>query len=123
MEIVDSTSTSTTPETTSTSTTPVVTEGGQNNPLAITYAQLQILGFVGLVALVLIGAFIARNRGISLTSVTEAFPRFPQRVSQKDGVGGSNMRAPSAPILIVCPFCGSKTKQGLAKCENCGADI
>lgn len=123
VEIVDSTSTSTTPEATDTSTSPVVTEGGQDNPLAITYAQLQILAFVGLIALVLIGAFVARSRGISLTSITEAFPSSPQRVPQKDGAGGSNTRASSAPIMIVCPFCGSKTRQGLAKCESCGAEI
>ena len=26
-------------------------------------------------------------------------------------------------VLIVCPFCGGKTEQGIAKCQKCGADI
>ena len=26
-------------------------------------------------------------------------------------------------VLVVCPFCGAKTEQGLAKCQKCGADL
>jgi hypothetical protein len=26
-------------------------------------------------------------------------------------------------VLIVCPFCGGKTEQGVAKCQKCGADL
>ncbi|MHA1864037.1 MAG: hypothetical protein ACTSWA_09750 [Candidatus Thorarchaeota archaeon] len=26
-------------------------------------------------------------------------------------------------VLIVCPFCGGRTEQGIAKCQKCGADI
>lgn len=28
-----------------------------------------------------------------------------------------------AKVLVVCPFCGAKTEQGLAKCQKCGADL
>ncbi|RLI52980.1 MAG: hypothetical protein DRO87_12300 [Candidatus Thorarchaeota archaeon] len=26
-------------------------------------------------------------------------------------------------VLVVCPFCGAKTEQGISKCQNCGADL
>ncbi len=26
-------------------------------------------------------------------------------------------------VLVVCPYCGAKTEQGLAKCQNCKADL
>ena len=26
-------------------------------------------------------------------------------------------------VLVICPFCGAKTEQGLSKCQNCGADL
>ena len=26
-------------------------------------------------------------------------------------------------VLVVCPFCGAKTEQGLSKCQNCQADL
>jgi len=26
-------------------------------------------------------------------------------------------------VLVVCPFCGAKTEQGLSKCQNCKADL
>ncbi len=26
-------------------------------------------------------------------------------------------------VLVICPYCGAKTEQGLAKCQKCGADI
>ncbi len=28
-----------------------------------------------------------------------------------------------AKVLVICPYCGAKTEQGLAKCQKCGADI
>jgi hypothetical protein len=31
--------------------------------------------------------------------------------------------APGATVLVICPYCGAKTEQGLAKCQKCGADI
>ena len=31
--------------------------------------------------------------------------------------------APEAKVLVICPYCGAKTEQGLAKCQKCGADI
>jgi len=29
----------------------------------------------------------------------------------------------STKVLIVCPFCGGKTEQGLLTCQKCGADL
>ena len=29
----------------------------------------------------------------------------------------------SAKVLIVCPFCGGKTEQGLLTCQKCGAQL
>ena len=26
-------------------------------------------------------------------------------------------------VLVICPYCGAKTEQGLTKCQKCGADI
>ena len=26
-------------------------------------------------------------------------------------------------VLVICPYCGSKTEQGLSKCQNCQADL
>jgi hypothetical protein len=26
-------------------------------------------------------------------------------------------------VLVICPYCGAKTEQGLAKCQKCGADL
>lgn len=26
-------------------------------------------------------------------------------------------------VLVICPFCGAKTEQGLTKCQNCQADL
>ena len=26
-------------------------------------------------------------------------------------------------VLVICPFCGAKTEQGIGKCQNCGADL
>ncbi len=26
-------------------------------------------------------------------------------------------------VLVICPFCGAKTEQGLSKCQNCGGDL
>ena len=31
--------------------------------------------------------------------------------------------SPDAKVLVICPYCGAKTEQGLAKCVKCGADI
>ncbi|MHA1138290.1 MAG: PCI domain-containing protein [Candidatus Thorarchaeota archaeon] len=26
-------------------------------------------------------------------------------------------------VLVICPYCGAKTEQGLSKCQNCQADL
>ena len=30
---------------------------------------------------------------------------------------------PATRILVICPFCGAKTEQGIALCWNCGAKL
>jgi ribosomal protein L40E len=29
----------------------------------------------------------------------------------------------TAKVLVICPYCGAKTEQGITKCQKCGADI
>ena len=31
--------------------------------------------------------------------------------------------SPDAKVLVICPYCGAKTEQGLSNCSKCGADI
>jgi len=26
-------------------------------------------------------------------------------------------------VLVICPYCGAKTEQGIGKCSNCKADL
>lgn len=26
-------------------------------------------------------------------------------------------------VFIICPYCGSKTEQGITRCQNCGAEL
>ncbi|MCK4566900.1 MAG: hypothetical protein KAU48_06290 [Candidatus Thorarchaeota archaeon] len=26
-------------------------------------------------------------------------------------------------VLVICPYCGAKTEQGIGKCQNCQADL
>jgi hypothetical protein len=40
---------------------------------------------------------------------------------KKDGVTITTTQ--TAKVLVICPFCGSKTEQGLASCQKCGADL
>ncbi len=36
---------------------------------------------------------------------------------------GAAAAAGSAVVLVVCPYCGAKTEQGLTHCQNCGAKL
>ena len=29
----------------------------------------------------------------------------------------------TAKVFVICPYCGSKTEQGITKCQKCGADL
>ncbi|MGQ4872169.1 MAG: hypothetical protein ACP6IT_10105 [Candidatus Thorarchaeota archaeon] len=29
----------------------------------------------------------------------------------------------TAKVLVICPYCGGKTEQGLSKCQHCGAEL
>jgi len=37
--------------------------------------------------------------------------------------GPSTALPPDAKVLVICPYCGAKTEQGLAKCQKCNADL
>jgi len=39
----------------------------------------------------------------------------PERIVEKEKI--------VERVLVVCPYCGHKNQQGLAKCNECGADI
>ncbi len=38
-------------------------------------------------------------------------------------IGGATSVTDSAKVLVLCPYCGAKTEQGLSNCQKCGADI
>ena len=45
--------------------------------------------------------------------------------------GGTTYAAPATTtrerevvkVLVICPYCGAKTEQGIGKCSNCQADL
>lgn len=77
---------------------------GQSSPPLTSGFPLLMLGGIGLVMVVGVGLMVSRKPG-------------------KAGVGGSTGKSPDAKVLIVCPYCGGKTEQGLTKCQKCGADL
>ena len=36
---------------------------------------------------------------------------------------GEEVAPTDVKVLIICPYCGAKTEQGLLKCQNCKADL
>lgn len=46
------------------------------------------------------------------------------RSGPSTGVSGTSMRErETVKVLVICPYCGAKTEQGLSKCQNCQADL
>ncbi|TET07953.1 MAG: hypothetical protein E3J86_11700 [Candidatus Thorarchaeota archaeon] len=45
------------------------------------------------------------------------------------GIGGVSFMArqrkgaSDAKVLVICPYCGAKTEQGITRCEKCGGDL
>ena len=46
------------------------------------------------------------------------------------GIGGASLmvrkrsQVPTdAKVLVICPYCGGKTEQGITRCDKCGADL
>lgn len=66
-----------------------------------------IIGIVAVV--VIIGGVVAFKRRKGREEDVEVAP---EQAIPKD-----------AKVLIVCPYCGAKTEQGLLKCQNCSADL
>jgi ribosomal protein L40E len=74
-----------------------------------------------MIALVLIGASIARGRGISLAA-DAVIPA--QRLSEEsESTHFREKEVVTERFLVICPFCGAKNQQGLAKCQNCHASL
>ncbi len=94
--------TTTEPSTTTTTTTDITTtssptEPDTGEPLGLSFDPI-LIGIVG---------------GIGLISA----------VLVKRSMGGAKKVASDAKVLIICPYCGSKTEQGITKCQKCGADL
>jgi hypothetical protein len=92
------------------------TTGGQtttNGPPTQTdsTALVMLLGIVGIVGIVIIGIVAASRRS------KESSPEMPGPDSTL------KEKEITTKVLIICPFCGAKTEQGLLKCQNCGADL
>jgi uncharacterized membrane protein len=46
------------------------------------------------------------------------------RSSPKAAVSSTSTREREVvKVLVICPYCGAKTEQGLSKCQNCQADL
>ena len=37
--------------------------------------------------------------------------------------GGTTKEKEAAKVLVICPYCGAKTEQGISKCQKCHADL
>jgi len=94
--------TTTTPATTTTDTTTTSTTTTTTISIGEDQAMtdlLPLLAGVGVIAIIAVAA-LARRR----TRPGHVIPPDPR-------------------VLIVCPYCGAKTEQGLLKCQNCSADL
>lgn len=99
------TTTTTTGGTTETSI-PVTTPGGTTS-LSIEIDSL--IGIFGLLSIVGIGVAYAVMR---------------KKGKEEPGKAVQKRVIPSdAKVLVICPFCGAKTEQGIMKCENCGSKL
>jgi hypothetical protein len=41
----------------------------------------------------------------------------------KETTAPTTVVSDTAKVLVICPYCGAKTEQGIAKCQKCGADM
>ncbi len=102
------------PTTTEVTTTDgITTTDGQattNGPSTYTdpTALLMLLGIVGTV---IIGIVAVSRRS---KEISPEMPKPDLTLKEKEI---------TTKVLIICPFCGAKTEQGLTKCQNCGADL
>ncbi len=65
--------------------------------------------------------FIVLPGGICLEIVD--FVRGRQTVKKDYSPEALGEKIVTERILVICPFCGAKTEQGLLKCQNCHADL
>lgn len=107
-------------------TTDSTTSGpsGATNPAPLGISSIIPIG-LGLVGLVgVIGVvFVVRGKGKS--SPPGVVVPIPAQEPPSDDIveSYSQSKTASTPTQVVCPFCGSRTQAGLAKCQLCGADL
>ncbi len=117
---------STTSESTTTSTTESTPEPTSSS--VIEGFELGGLGFVligGILLIVVAGAVVCSRRRPSPPSTPGAY----EVITPGPGPSAAGAQ-PASPIthvgpkvLVICPYCGAKTEQGILVCQNCGADL
>ncbi len=65
--------------------------------------------------------FIVLPGGVCLEIV--AFARRRQTVKKDSSPESPREKIVTERVLVICPYCGAKTEQGLLKCQNCRADL
>jgi hypothetical protein len=53
----------------------------------------------------------------------DTFVRSESAAPTHTGLSSTSREREVVKVLVICPFCGAKTEQGLSKCQNCGADL
>lgn len=85
------------------------TTTGRTTTFALPNNLIQLGIVFGLLLILIIGGAYAVKRKGGEEEVVEVLS---EQVIPKD-----------VKVLVICPYCGAKTEQGIMKCQNCGADL
>lgn len=112
--------TTTSPGTTTPTTTTSVVDGE-----GLGLGTLLALGAVVFVFVLVIAVCRSRGRGrVGVPPGTEVIT--PGPAARPRAEPSYDRRAPTEPaprVLVICPYCGSKTEQGILNCQNCDAEL
>ncbi|MFW9965258.1 MAG: Ig-like domain-containing protein [Candidatus Sifarchaeia archaeon] len=98
--------------------------GAGDTPALSGSTPLMMMAGIGLVAGIGIAVVLSRRRSDSLgPDTTPVFQPPPPPPESEIVESHSTIQAPEVPTQVVCPFCGSRTQAGLAKCDVCGAEL
>ncbi len=105
----------TTTEPTSTSTTSYYES--DDSMMTIVIAGVAIIAIIGIGAVV-----CSRRGGDGLPPTPGAYDVVTPGPSAPSAARAAPAAA-AATILVICPYCGAKTEQGILECRNCGAEL